>query len=249
MAVAPSGRDPSAVYTSQSLVERYLPSGAIAGTADTVRANGKVIVSDLTDIIRRCSRKLDGALTPKGFEVPFPDISATNPRPPDLAIEIVTWDVVGEVRTILQHGNRQKQSVRYYLDLAKETLDDLLANPLKIGRGRVSTPELLTKTASTDQYGKMVSPYYRVANRNIIADSLRFVNAAGAEVCRPDGLPFMYGSDYSIENQAQGLLWLYNEAQILAQTGTGGGVVYEFSWRKLDWGQTGTETVQGVSRL
>lgn len=249
MSVAPSGQDTSAVYTSQSLVQRYLPTGAIAGTADVTQAAGKVLVSDLTDLIRKWSRKVEGSLRSKGFEVPFPTITATNPRPPDPVVDIVTYYVVGEVRSILKFGNRSSSSVKYYLEQADTMLDNLLENPRTIGYGRVSTPELLTKSITTDQYGKMTATYYRLGNRNVIEDTLRFVNSTGREVFRPDGLPFDLRRDYDFISQSEGVIILFNEPDILTQTGVSGGVVYEFSWRKLDWGQAHPSSLTGVSRL
>jgi hypothetical protein len=249
MSVAPSGQDTAAVYTSQSLVQRYLPTGAIAEPEDTLASSGKVIVSDLTDLIRKWSRKVDGSLRSKGFEVPFPTITATNPRPPDPVVDIVTYYVVGEVRSILKFGNRSASSVKYYLERADEMLDDLLENPRTIGYGRVTTTEILTKSITADQYGKMTATYYRLSNRNVIEDTLRFVNSAGKEVFRSDGLPFNLRRDYDFVSQAEGTIILFNEPEILSQTGSGGGVVYEFSWRKLDWGQAHPPSLTGVSRL
>lgn len=244
MAVAPSGTDSLAVYTSRSIVQRYLPTDALAATGDVTPASGKILATDLTDLIREWSRRFDDETRGVGLEVPFPDVSRTNPRLPDLCRAIVTDFVVGECRTILAFGNRKQNSVTHYTDKARKALDDLLEHPKKIGYGQVTceggaAPESLTKIAAADGYGKMFANFYQFANRNLLPDTIRFVTSAGNTVLRPDGLPFsMATADYFVESAAESLVWLNNEAQILASIGTGGGVIYRFSWLKLDWGQS-----------
>ena len=139
MSLAPAGKDIVAVYTSQSLVQRYLPTGGIAADDDVIAGAGKILVTDLTSIIREQSRIFDGEASSKGFEVPFPTVSATNPRTPEPCTDIVTKMVVAECRSILAFGNRKGAASTDYRRRAREDMRDLLANPKRMGFGQVST--------------------------------------------------------------------------------------------------------------
>ena len=243
MALPPTAVDVTRVYTKQSLLVRYLPSGAIAASGVTTPSTGIVLVSDVVDLIRRWSRKFDNAAAARGFEVPFPDISATNPTTPEVCVSWVTDSVVSEIRAIGAFGNRKPGPVTQYATKAMNDLKELLAIPSTIGYGRVScddghAPELLNKVPSVDGYGKLYANYYQLANRNIIADSIRFVKADGSMVRRPEGAPFSLAfGDFSVPYASEGIIFIANEAAILSAVGVGGGVVYDFSFHKLDWGQ------------
>lgn len=255
MSVQPAGKDIVAVYTSQNLVQRYLPVGGIADAGDTTPGAGKILVSDLTSIIREQSRIFDGEAGAAGFEVPFPNVTATNPRTPEPCTDIVTKMVVAECRSILAFGNRKNAAPTDYRKVARTEMRELLRNPKRMGFGQVSTesgatPELLTKVASTDQYGVTQSSIYRLRNRNLMQSSLRFVRSTGVEVFRSDGFPFSVAlGDYAIMSQSESLIILYNEAEILNAVGAGGGVVYRFSWHRMSFGQSHAQNFPGVSTL
>lgn len=236
MALSPTAVDVQRVYTSLALVQRYVPAAAIAGSADTTPGPGKVLRTDLTDIIFRYSRLFDDIASAKGFETPFPDISATNPSTPQRCVMEVTQAVVGDVRAICGFGNRKTGAITQYYDEAAKSMAALLENPKSIGYGRVSSdgthlPEPLDR--------RLFANLYQFHNRNILADSIRFVDEDGNQVRHPDGRPFSLAyADYDVHNAAEGLVYLWNEAAILSAVGVNGGVVYDFSWHKLDWGQS-----------
>jgi len=248
MPVQPTGTDQTNVFTTSALVQRYIPVGAITSGSP---ASGKVTSADLTDIIARRSKYVGNILASKGFAYPFVDISHTNPSPPEAVISIVTDFVVADCRAILRHGNRKSGATNYYLNKAKDDLKHLLENPMTIGYGKISTPEPLTLVAGdlTNQYGKLTANYYRLANRNLRLDSLRFVKSDGTEAFRTDGLPFDYGRDWQVVDYAESVILILNESMVLAQIGSGGGVVYECSWRNLKYGQAHPQPITGVSRL
>lgn len=248
----PSAVDVTRVYSSQALLERYLPTGAIAASGVTTRESGIVLVSDATDLIKRWSRRFDNAASAKGFEVPFPDISAVNPTTPEECVSWVTNSVVAQIRSINAFGGNRKQGVvEHYEKIAREELKELVANPSNIGNGRVScdgghAPESLTKDPNVDGYGKLYANYYKLANRNIISDSIRFVTATGKMVSRPEGAPFSIAfGDYSVPYPAEGIIFFANDSAILQAVGAGGGIVYDFSFHKLDWGQAHETTFPG----
>lgn len=247
MTLAPVAQDVTAVYTSRALVERWLPAGAITTNADS--ASGKVNTTDLTNLILRASRRLDADLMSHGFAAPFPTITASNPATPDKVVEIATYRVVGEVRSILAHGNRKQGGARQYLDMATDALEALIERPASIGYGRVTTADdFLTKVFGTSsaQYGRMNGQVYRLRNRNVVPGSLRFVTSAGVEVSRPEGYPFTEGVDFAIVDAAEGVVALFNESAIIAAVGASGGAVYDVSWRRLDFGRSHGPTVTGV---
>lgn len=250
MAVSPTGTDVAVAYTSQAIVERYLPLNAITD-AVSASGSGKVTTDDLTTIINEQSRVIDGRLWGIGYQVPFPAIAATNPQTPRPIVLLCSYLVAAEVRTVLKHGNRKTPSASAYGERAEALFEQLESGKGHIGYGRVSSPENFNVTASsgTNQYGKLTANYYRLKNPGLRPNSLRFVKSTGVEAFRSDGLPFDYGRDWSIVSHAQSVIALFNEASIIDAIGSGGGAVYEFSWRRLDWGQAHPTPLYGVSWL
>lgn len=247
MGVTPSGTDVSVAYTTQALVQRYVPAGSFSDV-DPPRA-GTISTIDLAAMMREHSRIVDARLAAVGVEVPFPAAGATNPECPPIVQRIVTFLVAGEVRMIAAAGNRQNVTGSTYSKQAEEQLKAVEAKPSLLGRGRVLTPELFDVDARTEQRGNLIGQMVRLRNRNVIPDTIRFADSTGREVLRPEGLPIQEGLSWATISAPESIIMLLERSMILAQCGTNGGVIYEFSWRKLDWGQTGFPIVTGVSRL
>lgn len=236
MPVAFNAKDDASVYTDADHFSRYIPSGSIPDDS----------------VIREWSRHVDGRLRAKGFCVPFPAIAANNPKTPPDIVRAVSYFVAAEQRNIIKFGNRKAAGPSTYLKLAEDLLDRIISDPASLGVGRVSEPEdTLAQIASVDgaQYGKLQSPYFRLKNRNLMADTLRFVDSTGAEVFRPEGYPFIQGQDWEVHSYAEGVIAVFSESQVRSAIGADGGIVYECSWHDLSWGQSHTTRIPGVSRL
>lgn len=259
MPIAATGDDVAVNYTTQALIQQDLPAAFL--TSQAVNAGpsntpGLLSIDDLTDMIRNYSRQIDGRLW-RRFQVPFPDVTATSPRLPDPIREICTAWCSDRIRVILALGNRRAPDVEWAERRAAYLLAELEANPNHLGKVRVRTPEnpfvqVGTGTGSGyNEAGQMASVWYRLKNRNVDFSTLRFVREDGSEAFRPDELPFGPWLDWARMNAAEGTLAVFNIGQIqtiINLLGPGGGVIYEWSWRKFEYGTTGSRYPTGVTR-
>lgn len=244
---APSGQDVAAAYTSLATILPELPKGWAAASVPT---SGGVTTGQVGSYAIEFSRVLDSVLGPKGWAVPFPDISASDPRCPPMVQRLASCLLLSRVHGIVRGGNREQKGVLSYEKEYAESLKYLLDHPTALGYEQVSTPELLTKAIATDQYGQTLPNLYRLANRNIDGDSVVFCDSTGKEVFRPEGYPFSSDlGDYEVRDQAEGYLLLLNAPSILAAVGVGGGVKYRWSWRDFNFGKAHGVRFRGVSRL
>ncbi len=252
----PTGNDLSSVsYTSQALVERKLPTGAII--TGSTPASSKILQSVLLDIIARWSRRIDAELWDLGFQTPFPDVAASAPAPPHRVVELVTEYVAAECREILAQGNRMAGAAKAWRSDADALLAEIKARPNALGYVRVTTPEDFTvqvgsgTSPSYREAGLMQGVWYRLKNRNVDRHSVRFVRSDGSEAVSGRGTGFLPRIDWEMISPAEGTFAIYNNEILsaVAALGATGGVVYEYGWRRLDWGQTGQNPLQGVSRL
>lgn len=249
---APTGTDISTPYTTAALVGRWLPDGyqtaqAVGGGTSNVK--GKVSIDDITDLINQRSRQVDGRLWKAGLRTPFPAISASNPQTPMVVRDAVTFLVAADIAAIIKFGSRGSEKSETLEEKAEAIVAALEKNPHSIGRVRVLTPEVFTAQMASGsvETGTMIANHFRLKNRDVYAKSVRFVNANGVEVLRPEGLPFIYGLDWKMISPSQGLFWICN-TQILTAIGASGGAIYDWGWVRLDRHNASVAGLQGVGR-
>lgn len=247
-----TGTDVATVYTTRALVapwvggDDYVTDQADgAGPSDEI---GKLSPDDLADRILHWSREADGKLWSFGFQTPFPAVTATNPRLPFRVRELVTMRVAAQVRAEIKMGSTQTENAVKIREMADAIEAELKAAPHSLGRVEVRTVERVfayqVGTAGSN-VGLMHSNIYRLANRNVYGDSVRFVDSTGAEVYDPSGMGFRHGSDFKMLSEAQGTIIIVNSA-ISSRVGSGGGVQYDYSWVRFDRFNTRQASIQGV---
>src|ERR1019366_4469807 len=140
MPTNPTGQDVTVVYTSQALIQRYMPKGSGSGwgylTTQAVNDGpsnvpGLISIDDLTDIIDDESRQLEGELSSR-FYTPFPDVAATSPKLPKVVREICTHRVAHRILEVLHFGNRQAPTVGYLESKGQIKTLGLLEDPNSI---------------------------------------------------------------------------------------------------------------------
>ncbi len=277
MATPATGTDLAVVYTNQNFVERWLPRGntntswgyltsQAAGTGPS-NTPGLLSIDDLTELIWSCSRWVDSQLH-KRFYTPFPAIarltavtsgviSPSNPTLPMQIRDLCTTKVCEAIWQILEMGNRREPQVEWMLRSSHAMVDLLNHDPSSLGIIQVRTPEQFQNHACGfgspySETGLMTGVWYRLANRNVMPDSLRLVRSDGYEAFRSDGLPFGNLMDYGFLDAAQGTIGFYNNGGIIASIqavlSNGGGVIYDWSWERLDYGITGAHYPSGVQK-
>ena len=250
MSVPPTADDSAVAYTVADDVLAELPSNfAWAATATPCQTTA----AQAAAMIIGYSRELDGHLASK-FMVPFPASTATSPQCPDVVRRIVTYRVAARVRSRLLGGSYQAKTVQEYVKEADALEKGVCDKPSSMGFGRVTTPENVFLQAGQgtpySEAGMLTGPWYRLKNRNLKINSLRFARSNGSEAFRSEGLPFCERmGDWAVINYAQSLIAIYNIGMITvacAALGGTGGVVYEFSWQRLDRGQPIPPILSGV---
>src|SRR5690606_31785280 len=110
-AVAATGQALSAAYTSLSTILPELPA---KWTPLAVAASGGVTTGQINDYAIEFSREIDGVLGPKGWQVPFPSVSAINPRCPPHVQRMASCLLLSRVHGIIRQGNNTQKTVTQF---------------------------------------------------------------------------------------------------------------------------------------
>lgn len=238
-------------YTTAARVARWLPNEYLTdqeegdGPSDQT---GFVSPDDVADLINTRSREIDGLLDDAGLRVPFPSILDAGTLLPAEVTKAVSMMVAIDIRAIIKYGEHGSENSDELDKRVKEFVARIKKNPHTIGRIAVTTVEDFRRQATpANPAGLLEAGVYRTVNRDVIASSVRFVNASGQEVLRSTGRPFRHGVDWKMISGAQGTFCFLNSTA-LSELGAGGGIVYEWSFVRLDRMTYGVTRLSGVPR-